>query len=147
MTDTRSNALKKFDFLLGNWDMKSHIPASKFSEPGTDTGSGTFKKILNDQFICLEYSSKTGGAAKGIFAWDEKISMFRYWWFENSGNFAEATCDFINDEVLAMNWHDSLLVQTFVREEPEKVVLKMEYPAQEGGHEVVLEVVFTRETS
>lgn len=41
------------------------------------------------------------GEAKGIFAWDEKIKMFRCWWFENSGSFQSATCNFINDNTLA----------------------------------------------
>jgi len=70
--------------------------------------------------------------------------VYRYWWFENSGNYSTATCNFINDEVIAMNWHDSILVQTFVKDGPDIVILKMEYPSVKGGHELVLEVLFTR---
>ncbi|UCH15138.1 MAG: hypothetical protein JSV22_04020 [Bacteroidales bacterium] len=138
------NNLDKFGFLLGDWNMESIIPKSKFSEAGTDTGAGSFKKILNDKYVLFEYSGKSGGAAKGIFAWDDKIKLYRYWWFENSGNFLQATCSFINNEILAMNWHDSLLVQTFVKETPNRVVLKMQHPDDNGGYELVLEVILTK---
>jgi hypothetical protein len=43
-----------------------------------------------------------------------------------------------------MNWHDTLLVQTFVKEAPNRVVLKMQHPADEVGYELILEVVFTK---
>ncbi len=139
-----SNAMNKFEFLLGDWNLESRIPKSIFSEAGSDTGIGSFKRALNDKYVFFEYSSKSGGEAKGIFAWDDKIKVYRYWWFENSGNYLAATCNFINDEVIAMNWHDSILVQTFVKDGPDKVILKMEYPSVKGGHELVLEVLFTR---
>ncbi len=139
-----SNAMNKFEFLLGDWNLESRIPKSIFSEAGSDTGIGSFKRALNDKYVFFEYSSKSGGEAKGIFAWDDKIKVYRYWWFENSGDYSAATCNFINDEVIAMNWHDSILVQTFVKDGPDKVILKMEYPSVKGGHELVLEVLFTR---
>ena len=136
--------LDKFEFLIGDWNMESRIPKSIFSEPGTDTGVGSFKRILKDNYVLFEYSAKSGGEAKGIFAWDDKLKMYRYWWFENSGSFDSATCNFINDVTLAMNWHGSLFVQTFVKETPDKVVLKMQHPAVNGGYECVLEVIFTK---
>ncbi|KPK87286.1 MAG: hypothetical protein AMS27_03040 [Bacteroides sp. SM23_62_1] len=136
--------LDKFEFLIGDWILESIIPKSVFSDPGTDTGVGSFKKILKDKYILFEYSGNSGGEAKGIFAWDEKIKMFRYWWNENSGNFSAATCNFINDKTLAMNWHDALFVQTFTKETSDRVVLKMQHPADRGGYELVLEVIFTK---
>jgi len=136
--------MNKFEFLLGSWNLEYRIPKSILSEAGSDTGIGSFKRALNDKYVFFEYSTKSGGEAKGIFAWDDKIKVYRFWWFENSGNYSTATCNFINDEVIAMNWHDSLLVQTFVKDGPDKVILKMEYPSVKGGHEIVLEVLFTR---
>ena len=136
--------LDKFGFLLGDWNLESRIPKSKFSDAETDTGVGSFKKILNDKYVLFEYSAETGGAAKGIFAWDDKIKQYRYWWFENSGNFSQATCNFVNEKTLAMNWLDSLLVQTFVKETSNRVVLKMQHPADNGGYELVLEVILTK---
>ena len=139
-----SDAMDKFEFLLGTWNLESRIPKSIFSEAGSDTGIGTFKRALNDKYVLFEYSNISGDEAKGIFAWDDKIKMYKYWWFENYGNYSQATCNFISDEVLAMNWHDSIQVQTFVKADPDKIILQMEYPSVKGGHELVLEVEFTR---
>ena len=142
--DMNSDVLSKFEFLLGSWNLEYRIPKSIFSAAGSDTGTGLFKKALNDKYVFLEYSTKSGGEAKGIFAWDDKVKLYRYWWFENSGNFSSASCNFINDKTLAMNWHDTLLVQTFVKEGPDRVVLKMQHPSGQGGYELILEVIFTR---
>jgi hypothetical protein len=139
-----SDAMDKFGFLLGNWNLEYRIPESIFSPAGSDSGTGSVIRALNDKYVIFEYSTASGGEAKGIFAWDEKIKAYRYWWFENSGSFLSATCNFINDEILAMNWHNSLLVQTFTKEGKDKVVLKMQYPSQKGGYDPVLEVVLSR---
>ena len=92
----------------------------------------------------LEYSTESGGEAKGIFAWDDKVNIYRYFWFENSGSFATATCKFTDDETLAMNWHENLFVQTFSKQGPDRVVLKMQYPSAGGNYELVMEVLFSR---
>jgi hypothetical protein len=139
-----TDILSKFEFLLGDWKLEYHIPESSLSEPGTDTGSGTFKKILNDKYIQFEYSTESGSEAKGIFARDEKINALKYYWFENSGSFLSATCNFIDNNTLAMNWHNTLLVQTFKQEGANRVVLRMKYPSPLGGYDLVLEVIFTR---
>ena len=137
--------MEKFELLLGEWNLNYHIPKSFLSEAATETGTGTFKKILDGRYVQFDYSTQSGGKAKGIFAWDDKMKLYRYWWFENSGNFLSATCNFIAEGVLAMNWHDSVLYQTFVKESCDKVILNMQYPAAKGGHDSVMEVVFTRE--
>ncbi|MBU1679511.1 MAG: hypothetical protein KKD86_11785, partial [Bacteroidetes bacterium] len=124
--------------------LEYRIPKTEFSDSGSDNGIGTFRKILSDTYVLFEYSTKSGGAAKGIFAWDEKIKAFRYWWFENSGNFSTATCNFINDSTLAMNWHDTLLVQTFVRDSQDRVILKMQHPDDKLGYKLILEVILTK---
>jgi hypothetical protein len=139
-----SDVMNKFEFLLGSWDLDYRIPKSSFSAARSDTGIGSFKKILNDMYVIFEYSTKSGREAKGIFAWDDKAKIYRYWWFENSGSFLTATCNFINDEILAMNWHDTLLVQTFAKNGPNKIVLRMQSPGIPEGYESVLEVIFTR---
>lgn len=137
--------MNKFGFLLGNWNLEYRIPKSIFCEAGTDAGTGTFTKALNGNYVFFEYSTRSGSEAKGIFAWDDKAKVYRYWWFENSGNFLSATCNFLNDETLAMNWHDSLLVQTFVKDGPDRVTLKMQYPSANGRYDLVLEVLLTRD--
>jgi hypothetical protein len=141
------NMMEKFDFLLGNWNLEYRVPKSAFSEAATGTGTGTFKRALDDTYVYFDYSCSltTGeGAAHAIFAWDEKAKVYRYWWFENSGNFLTATCNFVNNETLFLNWHDTLLIQTFTKAAPNKVILRMENPDSEGKYELILEVIFTR---
>jgi len=145
--DEHSDRMEKFDFMLGDWDLEYKVPKSSFSEKATGTGSGTFKRALEDRYVCFDYSSSLTigeGDAHGIFAWDEKSKVYRYWWFESSGNFSNATCDFIDEETLFLNWHDTLLIQTFKKDGPNKVILRMETPTPEGKFELVLEVILTR---
>lgn len=142
--DMRSEAMDKFEFLLGDWNLEYRIPKSIFSEAGSDLGIGSFKRTLNGKFVFFEYSTKAGSEAHGVFAWDDKAKLYRYWWFENSGNFLAATCNFVDDEILAMNWHDSLLVQTFAKDGSDRVILRMQHPVTQGRYELVLEVIFVR---
>lgn len=140
--------MEKFDFLLGSWDLEYRVPKSAFSEAATGKGTGTFKRMLNDKYISFDYSAtlSTGSAAAhAIFAWDEKSKIYRYWWFEDSGAFLTATCNFIKDETLFLNWHDTLLIQTFTKENSDKVVLRMEHPVEPRKFELVLEVIFSRQ--
>ena len=74
----------------------------------------------------------------------EKVKFYRFFWFENSGNFSQANCNFVDDKTLRMNWHDSLFVQSFQAVDPDKVVLRMEQPTPEGEYELAMEVIFTR---
>jgi hypothetical protein len=140
--------MDKFDFLLGSWDMEYHIPKSAFSEAATGTSSGMFKRFLDDKYVIFDYGSsltEDQAEAHGIFAWDEKAKLYRYWWFENSGNFDQATCSFLDDKALFMNWHGSLFVQSFRAVNPNKVILRMEHPTSEGEYELAMEVTFTRQ--
>ena len=139
--------MEKFEFLLGDWNLEYHIPKSSMSEADTGTGSGTLKRFLNDKYVTFDYSCSltTGpGQAHAIFVWDDKAKLYRFWWFESSGNFDQATCNFVGDKALFLNWHSSLFVQSFRAVDPDKVILKMEYPTPEGGYELVMEVTFTR---
>ena len=148
--DKKSNVMERFDFLLGDWDLEYRIPKSIYSEKATGSGSGTFKRALDDKYVYFDYSctvtSAPGqiGKAHAIFAWDKKAEIYRFWWFENSGAFLTATCNFINDETLFLNWHDTTIIQTFTKESSDKVVLRMEHPISQGKFELILEVIFTR---
>ena len=139
--------MNKLDFFLGKWKMECNVPESAFSKADKGTGIGEFKKELDDKYVVFNYKAKLSsgkGAAHGIFAWDSKEQNYKYWWFEDSGNFMTATCNFINDDTLHLNWHNSLLIQTFKKESKDKVVLKMEHPSPEGKYELVLEVIFRK---
>jgi len=139
--------MEKFNFLLGDWNLEYRVPKSAFSETASGSGTGTFKSALDDKYVYFDYSSLISGQkgeAHAIFAWDEKAKVYRYWWFENSGNFLTATCNFVSEDILFLNWHDSLLKQTFKKISQNKVVLRMEHPNSEGEYELILEVIFTR---
>ncbi len=141
--------IERLGFLLGDWNLDYTVPRSRFSEAATGTGAGTFRRALNDKYVYFDYSCSltTGdGEAHGIFAWDQKAKVYRYWWFEDSGSFSEAAGDFVDDETLFLKWHDTSLIQTFKRADVDKIVLKMEDKATGGKYEPVLEVVFTRDT-
>jgi hypothetical protein len=140
--------MEKFDFLIGNWDLEYRVPLSRFSPAATGAGAGSFKRALGGRYVCFDYSMSlsTGETAEahGIFAWDEKVKVYRYWWFESSGSFLTATCGFADDQTLLLNWHDTLLTQTFTRIDPRRVVLRMQHPNARGEQETVLEVLFTK---
>jgi hypothetical protein len=144
------NVMDKFEFLLGQWNLEYRIPKSVFSETATGSGTGTFKRALDDKYVFFDYSCTITttpdeiGRAHGIFAWDEKAKIYRYWWFESSGSFTNATCNFVNDETLFMNWHDTLLIQTFQKQDKDKVILRMENPDSDGKYELILEVILTK---
>ncbi len=140
--------MDKFEFLLGDWNLDYQFPKSPISDAaGTGTGTGSFRRVLEERYVCFDYSCSltTGeGHAHALFGWDEKAKVYRYWWFENSGNFATATCSFINDETLSLNWHDSPLIQTFKKDSPNQLTLRMEPPNPQGVYEPVLQVLSTR---
>ncbi len=139
--------MKKFEFLLGDWDLEYNVPESGFSKKASGIGIGTFKRALNDKYVFFNYSATLtigSGAAHAIFAWDEKFRIYRYWWFEDSGNFSTATCQFIRDDILFLNWHDTLLIQSFTKINSNKIVLKMEQPIAQNQFELILEVILTR---
>ena len=147
----QKNVMDKFEFLIGQWNLEYRIPKSALSEAATGSGTGTFKRALDDKYVFFDYlcnistTPNETGKAHGIFAWDEKTKVYRYWWFESSGSFQNATCNFINDDTLFMNWQDSLLIQTFRKVDKDKVVLRMEHPNSDAKHELVLEVILTRQ--
>lgn len=139
--------MKKFNFLIGDWSMKYTIPKSKFGERATGEGNGTFKKALNDQYVFFDYRAKftTGSAqAHGIFARDDANKCYRYWWFEDSGNFQTATCNFLNKNTLFLSWREALLIQTFERISEDRIILTMSQPVDKQNFEPVLIVDFVR---
>jgi hypothetical protein len=142
--------MDKFDFLLGTWNLESNVPKSAFSEADTGTGHGTLKRILDDKYVQFDYEGTSNSApqqktkARGIFAWDQKEQVYRYFWFENSGAFSQATCKFLDNDTLFMNWHDTNLIQTFTKTGPDQVTLRMEHPIAADKFELILEVIFTK---
>jgi hypothetical protein len=139
--------MEKFEFLIGDWNLEYKIPKSSFSEAKTGSAFGTIKRALDDKYVFFDYEShiegETGGA-HGIFAWDEKTQIYRYWWFESSGAFMTASCNFTDENTLFMIWHNSLLIQTFKKVNKNKIILSMKSAASENKFDLILEVILTR---
>lgn len=146
--DNSSSAMDRFDFLLGDWTLEYRVPKSPLADADSGTGEGTISRALEGRYVFFDYrvAMKSGGrgAAHGVFGWDENAGIYRYWWFENSGNFLSASARFVADGVLRLNWHDSVLVQSFERMGPDRVVLTMEQPSAGRGYEGLMEVFFDR---
>jgi len=58
--------MSKFEFLLGNWNLEYRILKSSFGEAGTDSGTGSFRRSLNDKYVIIDYSTKSGAEAHAI---------------------------------------------------------------------------------
>jgi len=58
--------------------------------------------------------------------------------------FGEARRGFPDDETLFLNWHDSLLTQSFVNTGPDRVTLRMGHPGPRGEYELIMEVLMSR---
>jgi hypothetical protein len=141
------NPMEKFEFLLGGWNLEYRVPKSSFSEAAIGTGKGTFKRALKDKYVFFDYESSITtdeGKAHGIFAWDNKAKVYRYWWFEDSGSFEQAICNFVDNDTLFMDWQNTLLTQTFTKAGPDKVILRMNQALGEDKSELILEVILTR---
>ena len=144
--ENKLKPMDKFNFLLGKWKLEYKIPKSQFSDGNNGEGEGEFRRILNDKYVCFDYRARLSNiqnAAHGIFVWEKK-NIYKYWWFEDSGAFMEATCNFINENTLCLNWHNSLLVQTFQKLEADKIVLHMKHPTSANKFEIILEVILTK---
>ena len=142
------NQMEKFEFLLGQWSLDYNIPQSSFSRKASGSGTGTFQRVMNNKYVTFDYECTltTGnGRAHAIFAWDSKAGLYRYWWFEDSGNFSSAICNFIADDVLYLHWNDILLSQTFTKVDSNKIVLRMEQPIAQDCNELILEVILTKD--
>lgn len=146
--DDNLEKMDRFDFLMGDWDLEYRVPKSSLEETDSGSGEAQIQRTLGGRYVQFDYRAslkRTGtGSARGIFAWDRAAKIYRYWWFEESGNFLTAACDFVAEGVLRLNWHDTILVQTFAEQGPDRVVLRMERPVASGGHELIMEVLMTR---
>jgi hypothetical protein len=145
--DKKINPMDKFDFLLGLWKLEYSVPESQFSKSMTGEGKGEFRKILNGTYVSFDYAANLSGAensAHAIFAWSKDKELYDYWWFEDSGEYMEASCNFIDDTTLCLNWHKSLLVQTFSQIEKDRILLEMKHPKNKDKYETILKVELIR---
>jgi hypothetical protein len=80
------------------------------------------------------------GEAHAIFAWDKKSGQYRYYWFEGSGKFLQATGILQDAHTLALEWQDINCTQIFRRVSADAMYLEMQCPEQD----LLLRVDFLR---
>jgi hypothetical protein len=91
--------------------------------------------ILDGTHLCFDYQvrhKQTGeltGSAHGVFAWDSESGRYRYFWFESSGTFLQATGHLRDADTLFLDWENDC-TQTFRRVDDATVVLEMTCPEQ-----------------
>ena len=138
--------MEPFEFMLGEWALDYQIPQSVRHEACAGTGRGIMQRTLEDKYVTFDYHCDIQGAAgqaHGIFGWDEKLRLYRYWWFESSGHFQTAICKFIDSEMLFMTWQETLLIQTFRKTGPKEMLLDMKELDDRGEYRSVMQVVMT----
>lgn len=139
--------MEKFNFLIGEWSLKYKVPQSVYSPEATGEGTGTFRKALNDKCVFFDYCAEmTAGStsAHGVFIKDKISNVYKYWWFEDTGSFDSATCNFTDNHTLFMTWHSNLLVQTFKKIDEDHILLTMSAPSDRQELFPVLIVNFHR---
>ena len=128
--------MQALGFLVGEWDLDSTYSVEPDGPRGTDRGGrGTIRTILGGAHLCFDYQGpdkETGepsGSAHGVFAWDAQRQRHRYFWFESSGAFEQATAHLRDADTLFLDW-DNDCSQTFQRVNDDTVVLEMTCPEQ-----------------
>ena len=152
--------MDKFDFLIASWNLNYKIPKSSFSEEATGDGKGTFKRALNDKYVVFDYeaSFSTGdrAAAHGIFTWDDKLKMYRYWWFDNYDNAYHCTGKYVTsanalvftrDDIESETGEQLSCRYTFKFEDDNNIVFTWEEGDQGGNYDLVLTTTYTRKGS
>jgi hypothetical protein len=141
--------MKKFDFLIGNWRLEYTIPETSFSAAGSGEGEGIFSRVLKDNYVVFDYQAVlTTGTAQAhvIYAKDKGNDCYRCWWFEDTGNFETASCNFVDESTLLLKWVNSPLIQTFKQVEDNHVGLTMATQIDDQTAEAVLLVDMFKRT-
>jgi hypothetical protein len=107
---------------------------------------GSLRYLFNATYLTFDYQMLEKstevmiGEAHAIFAWDKKLGQYRYYWFESSGNFLQATGILRDDRTLALEWQDIHCTQIFRRVSADAMVLEMQCAEQD----LLLRVDFSR---
>jgi hypothetical protein len=144
MTPESAAPMRALSFLLGDWEL-DYTVTRQGRTTKTIRGTGSMRYLFDETYLTFDYRTQhvdTGeiGQAHGIFAWDAKSRQYRYYWFESSGSFLQATCVLRDEDTLAMEWLDIDCTQIFQRQSPDTMFLEMRCPAQD----VLLRVDFSR---
>lgn len=137
--------MRALSFMVGEWELDYTVTQHGHTTK-TIRGSGSLRYLFNATYLTFNYQMQqkdTGeriGEAHGIFAWDNKAGHYRYYWFESSGTFLQATAILRDDHTLALEWQDTDCTQIFRRVSADAMYLEMRCPEQD----LLLRVDFSR---
>jgi hypothetical protein len=131
--------------MIGEWALDYTVTQYGYTTK-TMRGSGSLRYLFNAAYLTFDYQvleKATGemiAEAHAVFAWDKKLGQYRYYWFESSGNFYQATGILRDAHTLALEWQDINCTQIFRRVGADAMYLEMQCAEQD----LLLRVDFSR---
>jgi hypothetical protein len=138
-------AMDALNFMIGEWALDYSV-TQRGQTTQTIRGTGSLRYLFSAAYLTFDYrtldkaTGNTIGEAHAIFAWDEKAGQYRYYWFESSGNYHQATGVLQDAHTLALHWDEINCTQIFRRVDSDAMYLEMRCPDQD----LLLRVDFTR---
>jgi hypothetical protein len=137
--------MRALSFMIGEWGL-DYTVTQRGQTTNPLRGIGSLHYLFNATYLAFDYQAlekATGeviAEAHAIFAWDKKSGQYRYYWFEDSGNFRQATGILRDAHTLALEWQDIHCTQIFRRVSADAMYLEMQCPEQD----LLLRVDFSR---
>ena len=137
--------MRALSFMVGEWDLDYTVTQNGHATQ-TIRGTGSLGFLFKATYLTFDYRmiEKASGAmiaeAHAIFAWDKKAGKYRYYWFESSGSFHQATGVLRDARTLILEWQEINCTQVFRSLSAQSMYLEMRCPEQD----LLLRVDFTR---
>ena len=145
MTTETDAPMRAVSFMVGEWEL-DYTATQRGQTTKTLRGTGSMRYLFGETYLTFDYQMQqkdTGeaiGEAHAVLAWDAKAQQYRYYWFESSGTFLQATGVLADDHTLALEWSGVDCTQIFRRLSPEAMYLEMKCPTED----LFLRVDFSR---
>jgi hypothetical protein len=144
MTTEAGSPVRALGFLIGEWEL-DYTVTQHGRTTKTIRGTGSMRYLFDETYLTFDYRAQhtdTGesGQAHAIFAWDAKIQQYRFYWFESSGVFLQATGVLRDEHTLALEWQGVDCTQIFQRVGADAMYLEMRCPADD----LLMRVDFSR---
>jgi hypothetical protein len=145
MTAETEAPMRGLRFMVGEWEL-DYTVTQHGQTTKTICGTGSLRYLFDETYLTFDYrvqqkdTGKMIGEAHGIFGWDRKGGQYRYYWFESSGTFLQATAVLRDDHTLAMEWQGVNCTQIFRRVSADAMYLEMRCPDED----LLLRVDFSR---
>jgi hypothetical protein len=143
-------AMRALSFMACEWEL-DYTATQRGQTTSTIRGTGVLWYVFGGTYLTFDYqmrqkdSGKSTGEAHGIFVWEAKTQRDRYYRFESSGTFLQATGVLAGDHTLSLEWTGIDCTQMFRRVNDRALYLEMTCPTED----LLLRVDFlrTRESS